>query len=113
MLIGMKKIQNDDGGMVTKKMFQDGIGELAILINKSFVGVESRMGEMESRMATKDDLAVLTKRVDRLDKYMETRFDGISNELKEIRKEIKTVDTRAKVFDLQARVTKLEKKAAL
>jgi hypothetical protein len=102
----MKKTKNDGNEMVTKKIFQEGIGELAILINKSFEGVESRM-------ATKEDLAVLTKRVDRLEKYVENRFDSISRELKDIRRELKNVDAHADVFGLQTRVTKLEKKISL
>jgi len=96
--------------MVTKEMFQKvfhkGIGDLAILINKSFVGIESRMAKQE-------DLLELTRRVDKLEKYAENRFDDLARELREIRHEIKEVDTRADVVDLQLRVNKLEKKMGM
>ena len=126
MLIGMIKTKNDENEVVTKGWFREAmreaIGEFAIIVNKSFDGVETRIEKLDERMEVhfksiestmtgmRDDILALTQRIDKLEKYVDNRFDGISRELKEIRKEIKTVDKRAEIFDLQARVTKLEKK---
>jgi predicted nucleic acid-binding Zn-ribbon protein len=129
MIIGMIKTKNDDDEVVTKGWFREAmresIGEFAMIVNKSFVGVESRIGRLESRMdahfekiestmaGIKEDILALTQRIDKLEKYVDNRFDGIARELKEIRKEIKTTDVRADIFDLRSRVTKLEQKAGL
>jgi predicted nucleic acid-binding Zn-ribbon protein len=128
MIIGMIKTKNDDNEVLTKGWFREAMreamDEFAIIVNKSFVGVELRIGELEERMdarfekiessmATKDDIIALTQRIDKLEKYIDNRFDGIARELKEIRKEIKTIDVRADIFDLRSRVTKLEQKASL
>jgi uncharacterized protein Yka (UPF0111/DUF47 family) len=129
MIVGMIKTKNDDDEVVTKGWFsasmRESIDEFAMIVNKSFVGVESRIGgleeHMEARFKTiestmagmKEDILALTQRIDKLEKYVDNRFDGISRELKEIRKEIKAIDVRADIFDLRSRVAKLEQKAGL
>jgi uncharacterized protein Yka (UPF0111/DUF47 family) len=122
MIVGMIKTKNDDDEVVTKGWFREAmreaIGEFAVIVNKSFTEMESRMDtrfeKIESTMAgIKEDILALTQRIDKLEKYVDSRFDGISRELKEIRKEIKTIDVRADIFDLRSRVTKLEQKAGL
>ena len=121
MIVSMTKTKNDDNEVVTKGWFREAmresIDEFAMIVNKSFVEMESRMdarfGKIESTMATKDDIIALTQRIDTLEKYIDNRFDGISRELKEIRKEIKTIDVRVDIFDLRSRVAKLEQKAGL
>ena len=118
----MIKTKDDDNEVVTKGWFREAmresIDEFAMIVNKSFVEMESRMdarfGKIESTMAgMKEDILALTQRIDKLEKYIDNRFDGISRELKEIRKEIKTIDVRADIFDLRSRVAKLEQKAGL
>jgi|GEM_PF-734484 hypothetical protein len=117
MLIGMIKTKNDDE-VVTKGWFREAmkeaIDEFAIIVNKGFVG-------MESRMAKQEDLLALTARVDRFEsrfdkfeKNTDGNFDKVFLELKEIRKQINNneVDTRDDVVDIQARLTKLEKKTS-
>ena len=122
MIVGMIKTKNDDDEVVTKGWFREAmreaIGEFAVIVNKSFTEMESRMDtrfeKIESTMAgIKEDILALTQRIDKLEKYVDSRFDGISRELKEIRKEIKTIDVRADIFALRSRVTKLEQKAGL
>jgi polyhydroxyalkanoate synthesis regulator phasin len=81
------KTKIDANEIVTKgflrKEFREIMDELALLINKSFQ-------EMESRMATKEDLRELRN---------------------DLHDEIHATDTRGDVADLQCRVGKLEKKA--
>ena len=124
MLIGMIKTKNDDDEAMTKGWFREAMreamGEFAVIVNKSFVGVESRMGRIESRMgsvestmAKQEDLLALIKRLDKFEKYTENRFDDVYRELKNIREDIKRIDARAEILDLQIRVTKLEKKTSL
>jgi hypothetical protein len=72
------------------KAVRKGTDELAFLINKSFVGVESRMAIVESSMAKQEDLLALIKKVDRND-----------------------AATRASIAGLDLRVHKLGKKATL
>jgi hypothetical protein len=81
------------------------IDKLAIMIEKGFA-------------ATAKDLSLLTARVDglesRLDNFeksVNTRFDGVISELKEIRKEIKVnnLKTQGDIISLDFRVSKLEK----
>jgi hypothetical protein len=66
-MIKIQKINDDSDEVVTKgwfrTAFREGIDELAMLINKSFVGVESRMAKQE-------DLLALTERVVGLEKEM-------------------------------------------
>jgi polyhydroxyalkanoate synthesis regulator phasin len=117
----MIKTKNDDAEVMTKGWFREAmresIDEFARIVNKSFVEMESRMdarfGKIESTMATKEDILTLTQRIDKLEKYVNNRFDSISRELKEIRKEIKAIDVRADIFELRSRVTKLEQKAGM
>jgi uncharacterized protein Yka (UPF0111/DUF47 family) len=122
MIIGMIKTKNDNDEVVTKGWFREAmresIDEFAMIVNKSFTEMESRMdarfGKIESTIVgIKEDILALTQRIDKLEKYIDNRFDGIARELKEIRKEIKAIDIRADIFDLRSRVTKLEQIAGL
>jgi len=80
------KTKIDANEIVTKGFLRESlrevVDELALLINKSFQ-------DIESRMATKEDLVILRE---------------------DLRKEIRAVDVRPDVADLQHRVGKLEKK---
>ena len=130
MLMDMIKTKKDDNEVVTKgwfrEAFREGIDELAILINKSFVGVESRMGQMESHMAKQEDLLALTERVKaieitvyRHDKELMNihgDFNMVIQELKSIRARLDQMeksDNSIDVVNLDLRVRKLEKRAKL
>lgn len=129
MILSMIKTKNNHNEVIAKEWFREAmresIDEFAMIVNKSFFGVESRMEKLEEHMdarfktiestmaGMKDDILALTQRINTLEKYIDNRFDGIARELKEIRKEIKAIDVRADIFDLRSRVTKLEQKAGL
>jgi archaellum component FlaC len=114
------------------------IDELAVMINKSFVGVESRIAGVESRLVGVESrlegietrLVKVETRLDsvetRLDSVesrltgvegqlisfktnVEGRFDDISRELKENRNYIKEADVRPTVVNLEIRVDKIER----
>lgn len=105
MFIDMKT-KKEDNETVTKGMFPKGIGDLAILINKSFI-------VMESRMAKQEDLVTLAERVGGPEKEirgMHGNFDMVFQQLKKIGEEIREADTRVNVVNLQIRVGKLEKR---
>ncbi len=57
----MKKIKNDGSEVVTKKIFQEGIGELAILINKSFEGVCGSFRSPNSRHQAQEKSSFVKK----------------------------------------------------
>jgi hypothetical protein len=88
------------------------IDDLAVLINKSFEGVESRMAKHE-------DLIVLAERVSGLEKEIKGlhgNFDIVFGELKAIRERLDRIeknDFQPDVISLDLRVKKLEKKAGL
>lgn len=117
-MITTKTSENDE--VVTKGWFRgavreairEAVDELAMLINKSFVGVETRM-------AKQDDLLALTERVVGLEKDMrgmDNNFAVVFGELKSIRKRLDHIeknDSSADVVNLDLRVRKLEKRAGL
>lgn len=89
------------------------IDELAVMINKSFEGIELRMAKQE-------DLLALTARVDHIEKrgggfkkYVEGRFDELFRDIKDIKNQIKAVDTRAEVVNLEFRVDTIERELKL
>jgi uncharacterized coiled-coil protein SlyX len=122
---------NDNNALVTKEFLRDTLREtfsefgdrFAVLINKSFQGMEVRMARMESQMAKQEDLLALTARVGKIEQRLDghdrefkdihKNFDIVFAELKDIRRQLNRVDTRAEVLDLQVRVTKLERKVEL
>jgi len=81
---------NDNNALVTKEFLRDTLREtfsefgdrFAVLINKSFQGMEVRMARMESQMAKQEDLLALTARVGKI----EQRLDGHDREFKDIHK---------------------------
>jgi hypothetical protein len=107
---------NDNGEALTKGMFRDAMDDLAALINEGFQG-------MELRMAKQEDLLALTKRIEKIERYLDNHgrefktihknSDVVFTELGEIRKQLNRVDARADVLDLQIRVSKLERKAKI
>jgi hypothetical protein len=82
------------------------IGSLAIKVEKGFAAITKDMTKQS-------DLLALTTRVDKMEKYMENRFDDLDRELKDIRGKIAEADCRADVVDLQIRMSAVEKKAKL
>jgi archaellum component FlaC len=100
------------------------IDELAVMINKSFVGVESHIAAVESRIAgVESRLDGIESRLDSVETrltgvegqlasfktYAEGRFDDISRELKESRNYTKEADVRPAVVNLEVRVDKIER----
>jgi archaellum component FlaC len=107
------------------------IDELAVMINKSFVGVESHIVAVESRITGVESrlegietrLVKVESRLDSVETrltgvegqlasfktYAEGRFDDISRELKESRNYTKEADVRPAVVNLEVRVDKIER----
>lgn len=121
MLIGMIK-QKDDNEVVTKGFFREAMDELVALINKSFMGMESRMAEM----AKQEDLLALSKKVDGIEAIVKRHdeelvnlhgdFEMVVQELKGIRARLDQIernDNSIDVINLDLRVRKLEKRAKL
>jgi hypothetical protein len=116
----MIKMQTDDNELVTKgflrttlrETINEAIDGLAATINKNFEG-------LESRMATREDLAALTQRVVGLEKDMKGMHDNfhiVFAELKGIRDRLDRIeknDVTPNIVNLDLRVKKLEKKAGL
>ena len=84
--------------LLTRGEFSEEMGKMAVMIQKGFDGITK-------------DIADLSARMDKFERYCEKRFDAIGQELKDIRKQLSQADTRAEVVDLELRVSKLEKKA--
>jgi predicted nucleic acid-binding Zn-ribbon protein len=90
------------------------IDELAVMINKSFEAVESRIGKIEARLtAVESRLDGIEGQMKSFKKYAAERFDSISREFKEVKLQIKAADTRAAVVDVEVRVDKLEREMKL
>jgi chromosome segregation ATPase len=90
------------------------IDELAVMTNKSFEAVEAQIAKGQEQITA--HTARLETRMDKFEKYVEGRFDGmenrfddISRELKEGKNRIKEVDTREAVVNLEVRVDKIER----
>jgi hypothetical protein len=73
----MIKTKNDENGVVTKGWFREAMresmDEFAMMVNKGFVGVESRIGGLEGRMGA------LESRMGKLEEHMEARFKTIES----------------------------------
>jgi hypothetical protein len=124
MLSGMIKTKKDDGNeVVTRGWFRDafreGIDELAMLINKSFIGMESRMAKQDDLLALAERVKAIEETVSGHDKEfmgIHDNFSVVFGELKSIRERLDRIeknDLRPEVIDLDLRVRKLEKKARI
>ena len=80
------------------------VGNFAIMVEKGFASMGKTIEDLRSE---------LTVRMDKMEKYMEDRFDATFHEFQEVKDRIKEIDVRADVVDLQLRVAKLEKKVRL
>jgi hypothetical protein len=105
----------DDFAVLVQNEFQIMREELATKTELYSLGSELReeMLALRRDTATKNDLALLAKRTERLEEKMDAGFHAVIAEIHDIRRVFQLVDSREKVINLEVRMGVVEQKLGL